>query len=200
MDPKIEMSFDDVAAMYADHGYRFYDDGPYNANLFAIRQGYEVVDEFNDPMGIAYLDQYGNKQCQLSPGTTKPGLHYLKNKLGGAQGTAILVPGYYKQCWMLGKHRGQYEALVQSDRAEFKVWRDHDMDGEFDIDGPIYDNVTGLNGHAASLNNIRENVGPYSAGCQVRQWVHDHWVWMSVCKASMSLYGKYLSYALFMNE
>lgn len=186
----------DIKSLYKRYAYPFFE-GPYNVNVFGIRNESLEVDEFNDVIGVAYQDQRGNLQCLTFEGTTKPGLYYLKNKLGNINGTFILQPGHYKQCWVLGHHKGRYEALVQSDRAEFIGWRDNDSDGEFDYTGNLYDDVTGLNLHTTSFKSEIEKVGPYSAGCIVCKDDMEFKILLSVIKKSIELYGDYISFSLF---
>lgn len=173
----------------------FFDTGQFNLNLFGIRSSAPLVDEFNDHMGMAYLDDYGNETLLLFKATTKPGLHWLKNNLGNVNGTAILIPGQYRRCWKLGYHKG-YKAMQQHGEGIFKVWRDNDSDGELDIDGPIYEDVQGLNGHTTSFKNEVERVGAYSAGCQVIQDDLDFNIFFSVISKSASEYGDIFSYTL----
>lgn len=181
--------------MYRCCDYKFYSSGAYNVNLYGLRNGYETVDEFNDVLGIAFIDAAGNKNVIECAGTTKPGLYYLKKRLGNINGTAILPPGYYPKCWQIGLHNG-YEALIQTG-SPFKVWRDNDSDGKFDTGGKLYSDVTGLNCHHASILEVLKNVGAYSAGCQVRGNHLDHFIMMAIAKMSASLYGNAFSYALF---
>ncbi|MEQ8879600.1 MAG: hypothetical protein RLQ12_08215 [Cyclobacteriaceae bacterium] len=41
-----------------------------------------LVYEFNDHMGIAYLDDFGNETLLLFKATTRPGLHWLQTDWG----------------------------------------------------------------------------------------------------------------------
>lgn len=175
--------------------YAFFDDKAFNVNLFGIRSASVKVDEFNDKMGVAYRDAFNNPIVLLFAATTKPGLYYLKNKLGDDQGTAILIPGQYRSCWQLG-HHGGYEALTQINNGVFKVWRDKDSDGDLDTTGTIYNDVTGLNGHTTSFIRDVERVGQYSAGCQVIQNDLDFTVFLSLVKISAQEYGSTFSYTL----
>jgi hypothetical protein len=157
-----------------------------------------AVDQFNDLLGVATEDHFGNQINLVHKGTTKPGLYWLgKEHIGNIDGTAILIPDQYRSCWIVGKHKGEYEALQQSDRAQFKVWRDKNKDGHLDYSGKIYYNVAGLNGHCESLIRETERVGAYSAGCQVRQYDLEHFAVMNLCKLSTIYWGKYISYTLF---
>lgn len=188
------MIYSEVKVLFETLNHRFYDGGIFNVNLFGIRKGYDVVDEFNDILGIAYRDELGNPVVIESKGTTKPGLYWLKNKKVNINGTAILQPGQYSRCWELGKHKG-YEALTQKGMP-FNVWRDADQDGQLDPNGQTYKDVTGLNMHTTSFINEIDRVGAYSAGCQVRQKAEDHKMVMEILKRSAELYSNSFSYTL----
>lgn len=193
----MNLSYDSVAALYKTHNYRFYDTGKFNVNLFGIRKSL-LVDLFDDVLGVAFRDANGKPILKVYSATTKPGLYWLKNKLGNVKGTFILQPGYYHKCWTVGKHKGEYEALVQSGPRVFRGWRDSDADGTLDTDGPIFTDVAGLNLHTTShLRGKADRIGAYSASCQVIQYTKDHLELMGIVKASRDLYGNIFSYALF---
>lgn len=199
-----KLDYDFIRSMYAAKAYRFYDSGAYNINIFGIRnKDISVVNEFNDLIGVAYLDEFLNKQCLVFQGTTKPGLTYLKDKLGNAEGTAILCEGQYPKCWIIGKHNigkeYEHEAYVQAGPGVFKTWRDKNSDGKFDFSGPIYTDVQGLNGHTTRDFDIN-NVGGFSAACQVVQDDKEHSVWLAVGKRSAELYVNMFTYTLFRQQ
>jgi len=190
------MDYKKLLLAYNWKGYRFFDDGAYNVNLFGIRSKDRTADIFNDTLGIAYRDEFNQPNILLFKATTDPGSYFLNFKMGNKEGTAILVPGQYSSCFKIGMHKG-YEALIQSNKAKFKVWRDCDQDGKLTIGGMIYDDVTGLNVHTTSFINEIEKVGAYSAGCQVIQNDKDLQIFLSVIKRSAEIYGDYFSYTLF---
>lgn len=179
-------SYENIKKLYDQHGYKFFD-GKYAINLFGIRKGYEVVNEFDDILGIAFRDSFGNPVMIFHEGTTKPGYHWLKNKKGNINGTAILQPGQYLNCWKLGKHNGKYDALRQKGKP-FKVWRDGDSNGRLDTDSTTYTDVTGLNMHTTSFKNDTQKVGAYSAGCQVRQNHQDHETVMGILDRAFEIW------------
>ena len=90
------MKYDEIRNRFDQHGYSFFDNGAYNVNLYGIRSGYNVVNEYDDILGICFRDDFNNEVCIESRGTTKPGLHWLKNEIGGLNGTFILQPGQYR--------------------------------------------------------------------------------------------------------
>ena len=196
-------SYDSIQQFYNDFGYPF-ETAAYKVNNWGFRnKDLQTVNVFNDLRGVAYVDDFGQKICLQWKATTKPGLTYLKDKVGNPNGTAILIPGFYKDCWMIGKHnRGkehEHDALVQSGAGVFKVWRDNNSDGKFDFSGKEYDDVTGLNDHTTRAHQIN-NVGSFSAACMVTQDDKEHMVKMAICMRSFELYGGKFSYALFQEK
>lgn len=187
------MIFSEVKVLFECLGHRFYDSGKFNVNLFGIRR-LTKADAFDDVLGIAYRDDFGNGVVLEHKGTTDPGLYWLKENMGNANGTFILAPGQYPKCWSLGNHKG-YEALVQTGYP-FRGWRDNDKDGHLDMEGKIYTDVTGLNMHTTSFKSETEKVGAYSAGCQVRQKPEDHRMVMEILKRSAAIYSNTFSYTL----
>ncbi|WP_421752748.1 hypothetical protein [Croceimicrobium sp.] len=191
----MEIDYAKLQAVYAAKGYRFFDQGAFNLNLFGIRNASAQVDEFNDWMGVAFRDEWLNPRLLLFRASTKPGLYYLKHKILNVNGTAILIPGQYRGAWKLGHHNG-YEALQQRSEGVFKVWRDADHDAQFDYSGPIYTDVQGLNGHTTSFRSEVERVNRYSAGCQVVQDDLDFNCLMLIVKKSLDYFSNSFSYTL----
>jgi len=191
----IQQTYNQIKEKILDKGYKFFEGGAYDVNLFGIRSNSLQVDEWNDVLGIAYKDNIGNGICIMHRGSTKPGLYWLKNKMGNVKGTAILIPDQYRGCWKIGEHKG-YEALQQKGDNIFKVWRDNDEDGKFDYTGEIHGDVTGLNMHTESLIHKTEKVGAYSAGCQVRADDLEHFQTMQILKISNKIFGNSFSYTL----
>lgn len=196
------ITFDQVKNMYLQKGYDFFDKLPYQVNLCGFRnRDISTVDEFNDYLGVAYLDEFLNKHFLIFRGTTKPGLTSLSGKPMNPNGTFILAPGQHKKSWMTGFHHAndpekRYEAYVQSGPGVFKGWRDNDQDGRFDFDGVLYSDVSGLNGHRAGVNDTNK-VGPYSYACQVVRDDKEHSIWLGVGKRCAEIYGNIFHYTLF---
>jgi len=190
------MTYLEIRALYQQHGYRFYE-GPYNVNNYARRnKDLTTVDKFNDIRGIAYQDAFGNQINLEWAATTKPGLKPLSGGAMNPNGVAIIMPGFYEKCWIIGKHKGQYDALVQNGSGVFKVWRDNDKDGNFDFSGKIYTDVSGLNDHTTKEHQIN-NVGGFSEGCMVTQDDKEHQIKMAICQRAAELYLNSFSFALF---
>ena len=64
------------------------------------------------------------------PITTDPGLYWLENPMN-VDGTAILAPGQYRGAYRIGKHRDDYQAVVQTG-GEVAVYRDDDRNALLD--------------------------------------------------------------------
>jgi len=191
------MTYQEIKALYAKHGYPFYENGQYNVNNYARRnKDLTTVDKFNDIRGIAYTDAFGQQICLEWWATTKPGLKPLSGGAMNPNGVAILMPGFYPKCWTIGMHKAQYPALVQNGMGIFKVYRDNDKDGKFDFSGKIYTDVAGLNDHTTREHQIN-NVGGFSEGCMVTQDDKEHQIKMAVCMRSAELYSNIFSFALF---
>ncbi len=98
------MGYAEIKALYEKNGYPF-DTAPYKVNNYGRRnKDLVTVNTWNDVRGIAYMDEFGVGQCLEWKATTKPGLTSLAGKPMNPKGTFILMPGFYKDCWIIGKH------------------------------------------------------------------------------------------------
>lgn len=188
------IGFDQVKNMYAEKGYEFFDTKPYQVNLGGFRnKDLKTVDQFNDWLWAAYLDEFLNKHFLIFRGTTKPGLTSLSGKPMNPNGTFILAPGQHRKAWICGFNHAndpakRYPAYVQAGPGVFSGWRDADQDGQFDFNGKLYTDVSGLNGHRAGINET-VNVGPYSYACQVVRDDKEHTIWYALGQRCAELYG-----------
>lgn len=197
LDPT-KLNYSQVRDIFLEKGYKFRT-GKYNLNHIGWRnQDLMTVDQFNDWRSVCYEDSYGNGHHLIVPATTKPGLSYLKEVMGNPEGTGILIPGQYLDCWTIGIHgkSDPHLALLQYGYGIFKVYRDANKDGKLDFSGKIYVDVTGLDDHRATQGDIFK-VGPYSAACQVKQEDKEHDVFMALCKRQEELYKPIFDYTLF---
>jgi len=193
------MTYTEIKSLYDKNGYPF-DTAPYKVNNYGRRnKDLVTVNEWNDVRGIAYIDEFGVGQCLEWKATTKPGLTSLSGKPMNPKGTFIPMPGFYKDCWIIGKHNvgkeHEHDALIQRGMP-FKGWRDNNLDGKFDFSGTIYTDVTGLNDHTTRPHEIK-NVGSFSYACQVTKDDKEHQIKIAVCRRNEELYGNLFSYALF---
>lgn len=146
-------------------GYRWLDDGrPCHLNLIGIRRNTDIPNSFDDVFAVCHLEGAVWK-CSQWQCTTDPGLYWLRNPQN-VKGCAILKPGQYFDCWQLGKHQGQYDALVQT--GPVTVIRDADRDAVLDYGAKLEDTgLFGINIHRAGAVVESVQVDKWSAGCQV---------------------------------
>lgn len=196
---KLARSYDywDIAKIYDEYDYKFYT-GPYNLNIFGIRSADRKIGQFNDVIGIAYEDNKGH-QIFLAQATTDPGKYYAENP-SNQKGVAILVPGQYRGAYVLGTHaKGkttEHYALVQ-DRP-VKVFRDRNRDNILDYDyNTIEEGIFGINIHRASAHHVLDDIGKWSAGCQVFRSIYDFEDFLSIVKRGSDEYGNRFTYTLF---
>ena len=98
--------------------------------------------------------------------TTDPSNVNLQKPIN-KNGTAIVKEGQYKGLFKVGLHKG-YEALVQA--VPITVIRDNNKDDILDIKNNKEETgMFGINMHRASINGNNNEIGLYSAGCQVHQ-------------------------------
>lgn len=197
MIPTAEINYSFIKGLYQQNGYPF-SEVKEVVNLFGIRNKDKLLDQFNDVIGMNLVDQFGRPCCLIFPGTTKPGLHYLKQELGNPKGTFIVAKGFHTDSLKPGLHNG-YEGLVQSGPGVWRGHRDINSDGILDETGPIYTDSTNVDLHRTRDDlNVTNVVDKFSAGCQVL-WEDKHLgVILSLVKRSFEItVTSKISYALF---
>jgi len=158
---------------------------PYNLNIVGVRNSFGRVNHFDDSINI-YYEQDGKWVHQAFKATTYPGIPSLLKPIN-PKGSAILKTGQYQ--YKKGKHKGQYDALVQ--HGPVTVYRDNNRD-------LIYNSLNeetgffGINIHKASL--YTKVVGPDSYGCQVIKEGFDNF--MSVINRSLNYRENKFTYTL----
>lgn len=154
--------------------------------LINIRSSADKPNEFDDLLGV-----FNNGVITWHTGTTNPGVHWLLNILN-PKGAAVLAEGQHLNAWVVGKHKGQYKALVQY--APLPVYRDGNKNNKSEqIGKPIYGHY-GINQHRANANAISRIIDKWSAGCQVRNNPQEFNDFMTICENSGV---KYFSCILF---
>lgn len=137
--------------------------------ILGARSNEDTPNKYDDK---GYLFR-GEQFIKVFPMTTNPGTPileggYLKyNKVGAA---VVKADEWYYDVWKFGLHQGVQPALRQV--GKFIVFRDGNKNGKSEEIGiPITGSNYGINFHSISnnitVNKIGENVGGYSAGCQV---------------------------------
>ena len=154
----------DFSKILVNKGYAYFTNGKYNLNIIGVRRaGTKVTNQFDDYIVVEYVDMYGIKTRDVFPATTDPGLSSMTKPMS-TKGCAILVPGQYRSSWMIGYHKGKYEALVQC--KPLKVYRDNDKDNVYDLNPKtIEEGNFGINIHKSGDDSTIVN--GWSAGCQV---------------------------------
>lgn len=198
MIPTAGFDYDFIKSNFLQKEYPFHEENEF-VNIFGYRSKEILVDRFNDIVGIAYKDFFGNPECLVFPGTTKPGMHFLKDELGNPRGTFIMQPGHYKDCWMKGLHNGKYTAWIQAGPGVFKGWRDLDGDGRLDYSGQTYTDSQGVDGHTTRFDiDVTDYVDKFSAGCQVLRDDKHFEAWLNLGLRTLEVFKiDRISYTLF---
>ena len=171
-------------------GHVVFTEGIYNLNILGIRTKDSNANKFDDRICVVFRDELG-WMTRTWPCTTDPGTYWRENPINVA-GTAILVPGQYRGAYKIGKHRSQYNALVQTG-GMVRVYRDNNRDEILDM-GNATDGYFGINIHKAGEEST--TVNKWSAGCQVFANEDDFEEFMSICYAARNKWGDGFSYTL----
>jgi len=166
-------------------GYAVFTSGKYNLNIIGIRSKDHQPNKFDDRICVVYKDDDGWITRTWSC-TTEPGKYWLENPIN-VSGTAILVPGQYRGVYKIGKHRGQYDALVQT-AGRVKTYRDDNKDEIIDADVSTQEEgYFGINIHKAGQRSTQ--IDRWSAGCQVFANAEDFDDFMDICRKQTSVRG-----------
>lgn len=183
------MTIEKLKATYTKKGYVF-DERENVVNLFGIRAMDSKSDKFDDTVGL-FVKTGGETKLLLFKATTDPGKNWLLTPMR-KDGTAIMIPGQYKDLYKVGRHK-DYEALEQINKARYV--RDNNKDATLDF--KLYRDPKLLRVHAFS-DNIKSNlhrasqwkivnlVGLYSAACQVIQDPKDFETILKYCKNQLA--------------
>ena len=194
-------TYADYEKIFKQKGYAYFTNGQYNLNIIGIRSNNQnkVTNRFDDLLVVIYKTPTGKWQRVSYSITTEPGVYYMTRKLLNPKGTAILVPGQYRGCWELGKHKGEYKALVQ--KKPVKVYRDGNKNDIYDMVSKCIDNgVFGINIHRSDEFVKVNYVNSYSAGCQVFSDPNDFKKFITLCERQRQLYGNSFTYTLLNEE
>ena len=186
-----------VLAGFENKGYTIFRDPSnkgYNLNIVGVRSREDAAGAFDDWV-LCFYELDGSWQYQAMKATTDPGSFYLKNPIN-PKGTAILKPGQYRGLWQIGKHRGQYDALVQV--RPCTVFRDNNRDNILDTcgDTPQETGMFGINLHRSLKTGFGREVGRHSAGCQVICLDLDFNALMHLCHRAARIWGNSFTYTL----
>lgn len=142
----------------------------YNLNLWGVRSIDKETRTYNDSLVTFWQDIEGSWHKNVYDITTDPSNESLLKPIN-SKGCAILVEGQYRSLWKKGKHKGEYDALVQYKPCI--VARDNNKDDKLDIVKTTFEKgMFGINCHRASSWKVVDYIGLYSAGCQVHKDVN----------------------------
>ena len=99
------------------------------------------------------------------------------------RGTFVLKEGQYNNSHKLGKHKGQYDALVQVGIVE--GFRDSNKNTTIELNPQtLQKGLYGINIHRANATKKSTKVDKWSAGCSVLASPEDFDLFMSIVKRS----------------
>lgn len=171
-----EYSVSDLKDQFQKLGYIW----PSGFHLIGVRSAADAPDSFDDRFHILWPVN-GGLAIKSVPCTTNPGVYWLKNWFT-PKGCAVLKPGQYLNCWKIGKHRNEYEALVQC--APVTIYYDTNKDSKSDEGGLQETDLFGINIHRAAQSWTSKVVDKWSAGCQVLADPNDFNELMRLCKSA----------------
>jgi hypothetical protein len=167
---------------------------PFELNIVGERSQNATANSFDDKMHVFYKTEDDAWMYHCYPCTTDPGTYWLNSPMN-EEGTAILVPGQYLNCYSIGLHKQKYEALRQV--RPITVVRDHDRNSILDFDSAKKDTgIFGVNIHRASAWGTTKCIDKYSAGCQVFQNADDFAAFMAMCHQHAKRYDNSFTYTL----
>ena len=173
-------------------GHRWYSQ-PGELNLVGIRTPGTVSGRFDDLMMTSVRHRDGRWHTWAFACTTDPGTYYLGKPLS-PRGTAMLCQGQYEGAYRLGLHKGKYNALVQA--RPVRIVRGHDREALLYEGGTEEQGIYGINIHRAGARGTTDEVGRYSAGCQVLANAKDFETLMELASLHTELYGPAITYTL----
>lgn len=190
-------TLDGILRVMNRRGYKvFQNESGFDLNIVGIRSATIQANRFDDSIAVFYR-MHGQWVFNAFQCTTDPGAYWLENPMSKL-GTAILKEGRYRRAFMIGMHRGEYEALVQ--QVPLTVIRDANRDDVLDLDSGVEEvGMFGINVHRASAARQSIQVDKWSAGCQVFCDPYQFEFFMQLCRAGRAAFGNSFTYTL-LNE
>jgi hypothetical protein len=143
-----------------------------------------------------YNATVGKERMKLYLVTTEPGVYYQKTPLNSA-GCAIIKPGQYKDAYGSGYHQGKTDHRCLRQNGNITVYRDNDKDGVAENLGvEETGNSFGCNIHGAKKFTKTEQIGPWSAGCQVFADWYEKEEFVDLCDLYKTFTGNKFTYTL----
>jgi hypothetical protein len=153
-------------------------------HLIGVRTTNGTPDAVDDWLYACAIGGASNRWLiRVFPLETEPSSAYLGSPLN-PKGTAIMVPGHYRDAYNVGKHKGR-RALAQV--KPVKVYRDNNRNATIELDPKSAD--TGMFG--INIHDIRGDL----AGCQgIRTGDMDELMYLA--DSHVRLYGAGIDYTL----
>ena len=165
---------------------------PYQLNIVGKRSKNTIPNKFDDKLFVFWKNDENKWEGNKYDITTDPATYFLENPLSNL-GSAILKEGQYVDSYGIGMHRNSYEAVVQ--KKPVVVIRDYNRDAILDFNnGKEETGLFGINIHKAGKNT--QEIGKYSAGCQVFGDIADFEEFMNLARKHKQLYGNNFTYTL----
>ena len=186
------ITLDKIISEYDKFGYKVFtnDTKAFNLNIYGIRKDNIKAGVFDDELGVFWRYK-GLWNWLRFRGTTDPGRHYLMNPLN-KDGCFILAKGQHRNMWKLGTHKGKI-AFQQINKV--KGFRDDNGDDKLDFDSSkSVEGIFGINGHYSG--NSEEEVGRWSAGCQVWACNDEHSLMMELAGKAIKNFSNSFTYTL----
>ena len=186
-----------ILSSFEKLGYSLFT-APYQLNIVGMWNRNVISNKFNDQIVVFYKDDADAWVVHVFTATTLPGVYWLRNPMN-KNGTAILMPGQYKDSHQTGLHRRKYRALIQ--KSPVKVLRDNDRNGFANVKTPTTETgFFGINIHRAAATETSNKIGKYSAGCQVFANPKEFDLFMQLADKHKKLHGNSFTYTLLSQE
>ena len=174
---------------------------PYELNIWGIRSKNTKAGKFDDRIVCFWQDEGRLWHIRKYIATTDPGTYYLENPMPAAQelGTAILKQGQYLNTWQGGfNSRFGFRAYELVQIKPVTILRDYDRNAILDFfNGKETTGLYGINIHVGTTpGNRSEEVGKWSAGCQVFADWQEFQEFTQLCLRHAERYGNIFSYTL----
>jgi hypothetical protein len=192
----INIQYPIIRSFYEEIGFPIREK-PFQVNLLGVRSA-KVAGKYSDTIACFFTNSNGNIYWRQYPASTVPTGYWLLNPMQ-KKGCAVLAPGYHKDIWIDGLHKGKYPGLLQRG-GDVTIYRDNSKDMNIDLD-PLSMEIGqfGINMHDYwSYSDMKADQS--SAGCQVLDQMHvneilECWKWEKNTHKS-----KFLSYGLVNKE
>lgn len=194
-----DYSLEQIRAVLDAQHFTIFENGNYNLNIVGIRNENRESDLFDDRICIFHKEE-GIWKLYNFDATTDPGRSELTNpRFYEAQVGGTLIIKHNEQyrgvytIGQMGTGNWKHTALLQT--GVMKGYRDRNRDIYLDYVNE-QQGIWGANIHAASLWDIQQRVGGWSAACQVIQKPQDYQIFKGLITKAYSVWGPKFSYTL----